>query len=121
MKTTVYEELLAKHSASTEFKLEVDVQLGLSQVLNAMDQIRLKKGWTKADLARAANMHPANLRKLMSTGQRNFEVETLLRLVSALGGKLEISEGSSPSEEKLPSAHRALKPEGKTLDQSLFV
>jgi hypothetical protein len=36
-------------------------------------------------------MEPSNLRKLLSTGEKNFEIETFVKLVHALGGEVKIS------------------------------
>ena len=123
--TTKYEELLAGQTNTSEakqkLKLEIDTQVGISRLLNSIDLLRANKGWTKADLARAAGMQPANLRKLMSTGERNFEVETLVRLLSALGAKLEVTSGIGIDPASSPRPERVSEPVGKRIDQSQFV
>jgi DNA-binding Xre family transcriptional regulator len=87
-------ELIERKRKDPEFMAEVErgsaVLIAVNALLIELNSMRVQRGWTKADLARAAGMNPSNLRKLLSTGEKNFEIETFVRLVHALGGELRI-------------------------------
>ena len=85
------EEVLADPAKREEMDREVAMLIAMSKLLNQIDELRESKGWTKAALARAAGMHPSNLRKLLSTGEKNIELETLIKLLHALDLEIELS------------------------------
>ena len=94
MTKSVYQSMLDSVLTDPELKAEHDrevaMYLGVSDLLNQLEELRVSAGMTKADLARAAGMQPSNLRKLLSTGEKNFEIGTLVKLANALGASLNL-------------------------------
>jgi len=84
-------ELLADPVTREIVEREAAVLIAMSRLLNQVDELRLARGWSKADLARASGMHPSNLRKMLSTGEKNIELETLFRLLRALDVEMQLS------------------------------
>jgi DNA-binding Xre family transcriptional regulator len=84
-------ELLADPATRESVEREASMLIAMSRLLNQIDQLREAKDWTKADLARAAGMHPSNLRKMLSSGEKNIELETLIKLLYALDVEIKLS------------------------------
>ena len=84
-------ELLADPATKEFVERESAMLIAMSRLLNQVDELRLAKGWKKADLARAAGMHPSNLRKMLSTGEKNIQLETLIKLLQALDVDIQLS------------------------------
>ena len=55
------------------------------QVLQLIDAERQRAGLTKAELARRAGMHPAAVRRLLSSDSGNPTLQTLLEVSDVLG------------------------------------
>lgn len=84
-------ELLADPATKELVQREASMLIAISRLLNQIDELRVGEGWTKADLARAAGMHPSNLRKMLSSGEKNIELETLIKLLHALDVEITLS------------------------------
>ena len=104
--------LLADQATRESIEREASMLIATSRLLNQIDQLRDAKGWTKAELARAAGMHPSNLRKMLSTGEKNIELETLIRLLGALEVEIKLSprkvKADSAKPRTLPQVHARL-------------
>lgn len=117
------EELITEKRQDPTFMAEIErgsaVLIAVNALLVEVNALRMQLGWTKADLARAAGMHPSNLRKLLSTGEKNFEIETFVRVVQALGGELKIDfskaslDSGALKTQRRPDVQSS-KPEAKT-------
>lgn len=106
------EVLLADPVAREMVEREASMLIAMSRLLNQIDELRADKGWTKADLARAAGMHPSNLRKMLSSGEKNIELETLIKLLNALEVEITLSprkvKVDSVKPRTVPQAHARL-------------
>jgi DNA-binding Xre family transcriptional regulator len=95
MGTKEIEKLIAEKRQDPVFMAEIErgsaVLIAVNSLLVELNALRVQRGWTKADLARAAGMHPSNLRKMLSTGEKNIELETLFRLLNALEVEIKLS------------------------------
>lgn len=127
MGTKDIEKLIAEKRQDPGFMAEIErgsaVLIAVNSLLVELNALRVHRGWTKADLARAAGMHPSNLRKLLSTGEKNFEIETFVRVVQALGGQLKIDLSKATLDLGAPKTPRkpdepSSKPRAKTLTVS---
>ncbi|MGW6448600.1 helix-turn-helix domain-containing transcriptional regulator [Lentzea sp. NPDC055074] len=70
----------------------------IDRLVNTLDEARAASGLTKADLARAINLDPAVVRRLLSAGHRNPTIGTLAEVATALGFRLTL--------EPLPEAEK---------------
>ncbi len=88
-------ELIERKRKDPEFMADGERGSAVVNAVNALlielNSMRVQRGWPKADLARAAGMNPSNLRKLLSTGDKNFEIETFVRLVHALDSDIKLT------------------------------
>lgn len=104
--------LLADPATRESVEREASMLIAMSRLLNQIDLLREAKGWTKADLARAAGMHPSNLRKMLSTGEKNIELETLIKLLNALEVEITLYprkvKADSVKPRTVPQAHARL-------------
>jgi DNA-binding Xre family transcriptional regulator len=119
-------ELIERKRKDPEFMAEVErgsaVLIAVNALLVELNSLRVQRGWTKAELARAAGMEPSNLRKLLSTGEKHFEIETFVRLVHALGGELKIDLSKANSGLGEPKTQsRQVVPSRKPLEKTLPV
>ncbi|TDP97210.1 helix-turn-helix domain-containing protein [Labedaea rhizosphaerae] len=60
----------------------------IDRLVNDLDHAREKLGLSKADLARAISAEPAVIRRLLSSGQRNPTIGTLVEVAAALNLKV---------------------------------
>jgi DNA-binding phage protein len=58
--------------------------------LSALDKVRIRRGLTKAELARRIGAEPAVMRRLLSAEGQNPTLTTLLKIAAALGLQLEL-------------------------------
>ena len=89
--TTYWDDLIAD-LADPEFlrayiteSLRVET---IDRLVNDLDEAREQLGLSKADLARAISAEPAVIRRLLSSGQRNPTVGTLVEVAAALNLKV---------------------------------
>jgi DNA-binding phage protein len=66
------------------------VDKATSAFLSALDKVRIRRGLTKADLARRIGAEPAVMRRLLSAEGQNPTLTTLLKIAAALGLELEL-------------------------------
>jgi DNA-binding phage protein len=62
--------------------------------MRALDTARVKRGLSKAELARRIGAEPAVLRRLLSGGGQNPTLATLLKIASALRMDLELRDAA---------------------------
>jgi DNA-binding phage protein len=60
------------------------------RLMRALDAAREKKGWSKADLAREADMTPEAIRRLFTARSMNPTLLTVTRIATALGYRVEL-------------------------------
>lgn len=58
--------------------------------LSALDKVRIRRGLTKAELARRIGAEPAVMRRLLSAEGQNPTLTTLLKIAAVLGLELEL-------------------------------
>jgi DNA-binding phage protein len=97
----------------TSFELELDEQLrdpefarqfeaarseiasidkATNAFLGALDKARIRRGLSKAELARRIGAEPAVMRRLLSAEGQNPTLATLLKIATALGMALELQD-----------------------------
>jgi len=81
------------------------------ELIRVLDARRASLGLTKASIARAAGMLPALVRRLLTSGASNPTLETVLRVVHAVGFRLELVEESAPLPPRTTASNS--RPEGK--------
>lgn len=59
-------------------------------IVRAIDAAREARGMTKAELARAAGMAPEMLRRLFTAEEPNPTIETVVRVLAAVGSTLAV-------------------------------
>lgn len=59
-------------------------------LLSALDKVRIRRGLTKAELARRIGAEPAVMRRLLSAEGQNPTLTTLLKIAAALGMEFEL-------------------------------
>ena len=62
--------------------------------LRALDKARIKRGLTKAELARRIGAEPAVMRRLLSADGQNPTLTTLLKVAAALRMELELRDAA---------------------------
>lgn len=68
--------------------------------IRAVDKARMKRGLTKADLARRIGAEPAVMRRLLSTEGQNPTLTTLLKIAAALGMQVELTDAAPDAYQK---------------------
>ena len=63
----------------------------IRETLMRVDHERAQAGLTKADLARRVGTNPATMRRLLSSGQRNPTLKTVLEVCDVLGMKVTVA------------------------------
>jgi len=81
-----YQELRSRMTPQQQAKAALRAKEMMADML--LTEIRREAGLTQADLAQAMGIKQPSLSKL--EGQNDMQVSTLRRLVTALGGELEI-------------------------------
>ena len=83
---------LGFHAARTEIAA---VDKATNAFLRALDGARIKRGLTKADLARRIGGEPAVMRRLLSAEGQNPTLTTLLKIAAALRMEMELRDMAS--------------------------
>ena len=65
-----------------EERAEIDA---IDQLVRALDEVRETKGLSKAALARAIGSKPEMVRRLMTAGDQNPTMRTMIRIATELG------------------------------------
>lgn len=73
------------------------VDLATNAFLLALDKARIKRGLSKAELARRIGAEPAVMRRLLSAEGQNPTLTTLLKIAAALGVELELHDAAPES------------------------
>lgn len=63
----------------------------IRQTLMRVDQERTQAGLTKAELARRVGANPATMRRLLSSGQQNPTLKTVLEICDVLGMEVTVA------------------------------
>jgi DNA-binding phage protein len=71
------------------FKDSVYIQF-IDQLINDLDERRIELGLSKAKLAEALGVEPANVRRLFSRGPKNPTLTTMVDIAFGLGMKLQL-------------------------------
>lgn len=88
-------ELIKELAEEFDAKEEVEIGRVEAQISGELVDYRLKNGLTQEDLARKLKVSQERLSKIES-GEANFQIATLARYASRLGGKLDIRLGIAP-------------------------
>src|SRR5487761_1578368 len=91
--TSFHDRFLAEKLRDPEFRAgyeqaKQEIQQ-VDDIVNALDQLRLEAGCSKAELARRIGKNPAAVRRLF-TAEVNPELRTVAALASALGAEIRI-------------------------------
>lgn len=78
----------------------------IREMLQRVDAERAYVGLTKAELARRLGANPATMRRLLSAGQRNPTLKTVLELCDVLGLEVTVAPKRKPAT-STPSPSRA--------------
>jgi DNA-binding phage protein len=69
----------------------------VDDLIRAVDDTRVALGMTKADLARKISTTPEAVRRLLTSGDANPTLKTILDVLEALGLRLAVVKSDSPS------------------------
>jgi len=75
------------HAARTEI---ASVDKATNAFLHGLDKARIRRGLSKAELARRIGAEPAVMRRLLSADGQNPTLTTLLKVATALGMAMEL-------------------------------
>lgn len=75
--------------------------------MDRLDALRVERGYTKADLARAIGKHPASVRRLL-TAKGNPEPATVVAIADALESEVVVVRKSAPRHAKRVSTRHLL-------------
>lgn len=67
-----------------------------SLLLKQLEEVRVKKKMSKADVSRSVGKNPAAIRRLLTSESFNPELQTLLELAESLGLKVELVKQRRP-------------------------
>jgi DNA-binding phage protein len=79
------------HTARSEIAA---VDKATNAFLHALDKARIKRGLTKAELARRIGAEPAVMRRLLSADGQNPTLTTLLKIAAALRMEMELRDAA---------------------------
>jgi DNA-binding phage protein len=85
------------HAARTEIAA---VDKATNAFLRALDRARIKRGLTKAELARRIGAEPAVMRRLLSAEGQNPTLTTLLKIAAALRMEMELRDAGADAYHK---------------------
>ena len=79
----------------------------IDELVSQLDEARLRKGWSKAALARALSAEPSTIRRLFGGGEKNPTIGTVTTLAGALGYRVVLEPVDVPRpRDKTSSTHR---------------
>lgn len=88
-----FDRMLEEERKNPEFAVEFDRHYhsiqAIDQIVNALDDLRIDLGKSKAELAREIGKNPANIRRLLTTSG-NPELRTIVALADALDADVRI-------------------------------
>ncbi|HEY4479935.1 MAG TPA: helix-turn-helix transcriptional regulator [Candidatus Paceibacterota bacterium] len=84
-----FEEVFKKDLKSKTFREAVNTELAQLRMKKKLRETRLKKRMSQAELAKKADM-PQSVIARLETGDEGFSYETLHRVASALGKKIQL-------------------------------
>lgn len=100
--------------ARREVHQEVD---SVDRLMRVLDEIRGVLGLSKAELARRVDTHPAAVRRMLSVEAPNPTFATVVKLVDAVGLKLQLVPKDAPADDELWRAWQARKQASYDADQ----
>ena len=85
-----WKDFLAEELKDPEFKRLYDEAGEQLEIAYRLNHLRLERQMSQAELARKSGMTQSNIARLIS-GNQNFTIQTLSRVVKALGAKLKVT------------------------------
>jgi ribosome-binding protein aMBF1 (putative translation factor) len=89
-------------------RAEIDA---VDQIIRALDEARIETGLSKAELARLISAKPEIIRRLFTAESANPTLETIVKIASALGYKLELVPVRKAQQRSAKERHAAARPE----------
>ena len=89
-------------SAYKDARAEIDE---IDRLMRQIDDARGRVSLTKADLARRASTPPESVRRLLTAKNSNPTLQTVVRLASAVGLRVELRPARAPSGRRRAVAH----------------
>jgi transcriptional regulator with XRE-family HTH domain len=110
-KADVMKWVNAQLAQDAELRRQVDERLAELRLEHQLTTLREARGLTQAQAARAVGVSQPAIAKLESGRSRNIGLRTLVRMVTALGGELEVQVKPHPGKiigirRAVPSHHR---------------
>lgn len=92
--SSYHDQRLAKRMEDPEFRREFEREMAeitaVDAIVNALDELRVAEGMSKADLARGIGKNPASIRRLLTLDGANPELRTIVALANALDADIRI-------------------------------
>ena len=82
---------LADPAAQERYERTRRTVAAIRETLMRVDRERAQAGMTKAELARRLGANPATMRRLLSSGQRNPTLKTVLEICDVLGMEVTVA------------------------------
>jgi ribosome-binding protein aMBF1 (putative translation factor) len=79
---------LEREMKSPRFAAAFQKELGRIRLADQIAELREKRGWTQADLARKVGTTQSGIARLENPNYRNYSLKTLEKVAQALGAKL---------------------------------
>ncbi|MFI5296746.1 MAG: helix-turn-helix domain-containing protein [Polyangiales bacterium] len=98
--------------AYTEARAEVDA---IDRIVRAIDEARVQRDMTKADLARVSGIRPELVRRLFTADSPNPTLDTVVRLMAAVGCTLDVVKLAAPPARRVKKGRGRVAAQGATL------
>lgn len=107
---TFFDRYLAEHMKDPAFAAEYRAARAkidaIDKLIRALDAARLIEGLSKAELARRIGAQPEMMRRLLTAPKGNPTMQTVLKVVAALGYHLELVPDGGRRGHRRPVARR---------------
>ena len=103
---TTVDQWLDQQQTDPRRRMDIDAQLEEMRLEQSLITLREARGLSQRELAERAGVNQPMIARIESGQVRNIEIRTLLRLVTAMGGKVKIHVRKDPAWDKVVPLRR---------------